>query len=69
MFMQLIALDDWKLPVFRERLTEAGYVYTDAGEASPGVTLLMVEAADLAALARVVRAATAECARQGKPQP
>lgn len=64
-----IALDDWKLPVFRKRLTEAGYTYTDAGEVTPGTTLLHVQFTDLPAIRRVVEAAHAECKRQGPPQP
>lgn len=63
-----IALDDWKLPVFRKRLEEAGYTYEDAGAPSPGVTMLTVQFTDQAALQQVVVAANAECARTGPPK-
>lgn len=64
-----IALDDWKLPVFRKRLTEAGFKYEDAGEATPGTTFLTVhyDAADFLKLAQVVRVSADQCARKGKP--
>lgn len=64
-----IALDDWKLPVFRQRLTEAGYTYEDAGAPMPGLTMLTVHFTDQEALTKVVRAANEECARTGPPQP
>lgn len=64
-----IALDDWKLPVFRKRLTEAGYAYLDAGEALPGTTMLHVQFTDQAHLRRVLEGAAEECKRQGRPQP
>lgn len=62
-----VALDDWKLPVFRKRLTEAGYVYTDAGEVTPGTTMLHVQFTDQEALRLLLEDAADECKRQGKP--
>lgn len=50
-----IALDDWKIPVFRELLTKAGYSYEDAGPITGNSTLLKIETDDVAALAEVVR--------------
>jgi hypothetical protein len=38
-----IGLDNWKLPVFREGLTQAGFSYTDAGEFTHDTTILHVE--------------------------
>lgn len=61
-----IALDDWKLPVFRRRLTEAGFTYEDAGAPTPGTTMLTVETDSVSALATVVAACQAEC---GKARP
>lgn len=63
-----IVLDDWKLPVFRKRLTDAGFTYTDAGGVLPDTTLLTVETNDVTALAGVVKVCQAECARTGKPR-
>jgi hypothetical protein len=59
-----IAVDDWKLKVFRQRLTEAGFQYTDAGGLTPNATLLKVEveATEMAKLAYLIRACQQECA-------
>lgn len=56
-----IAVDDWKLPVFRKLLTEAGYEYTDAGPLTTDTTLLMVETSDVLALKRVIENCQAQC--------
>jgi hypothetical protein len=56
-----IALDDWKLPVFRKRLTEAGYEYTDAGGFLGSNTILHVETDNILALKRVIEACQTEC--------
>lgn len=63
-----IAVDDWKLPVFRKRLTEAGYEYRDAGGFTADTTLLTVEGDDMLALKRVLEACQAECrkTKEGK---
>ena len=58
-----IALDDWKLPIFRERLTEAGFTYEDAGEFTPEMTVLTVVTQDMVRLERVVRRAHDACKR------
>ena len=56
-----IAVDDWKLPVFRRRLTEAGFKYKDAGALMIGVTFLTVEYDDMLKLKRVLEACQGEC--------
>jgi hypothetical protein len=56
-----IALDDWKLPVFRERLQAAGYEYSDAGAFTGDATVLTVETGDMLALKKVLEACEAEC--------
>lgn len=57
-----IVIDDWKLPIFERRLSQAGYAY----EKGPGVTddtlVLTVETGDVKALETVVRAANTEAA-------
>ena len=63
-----IAVDDWKLPVFRKALEDAGYAYEDAGAPPPNTTMLTVNFTDQAALRKVVEAAQAECLRQGPPR-
>jgi hypothetical protein len=61
-----ISVDDWKLPVFRKRLTEAGYEYTDAGELALGVTLLQVNTDNMFKLKKVLEECQSECARSRK---
>lgn len=56
-----IAVDDWKLPAFRETLTQAGYNYEDGGPLMPGATLLTIEADDIQALTAVVAECQAKC--------
>ena len=56
-----IAVDNWKLPVFRKRLTEAGYAYQDGGALTHDTTLLTVEAGDVLALKKVLERCQAEC--------
>lgn len=65
-----IVLDDWKLPVFRKRLTEAGFEYTDAGGMTHDTTVLhvVIERSELEKLQRVLEEAHAECRRAGKPK-
>lgn len=56
-----IALDNWKLPIFRKRLTEAGYRYEDAGPFIGDTTILTVETDNMLALKKVIEACQAEC--------
>lgn len=62
-----IVLDNWKLPVFRKRLTVAGFTYTDAGGLTHDTTVLTVVTDDVAKLKTVVEACQKECVRTGKP--
>ena len=59
-----IALDNWKLPVFRKRLTAAGYEYQDGGALTPDTTLLTVETDDILALKKELEKCQSECRRQ-----
>lgn len=56
-----IAIDAWKLDVFKRRLTEAGYAH----RVRPGVTadtlIISVPYTDQAALQKIVQAAVNEC--------
>ena len=58
-----IVVDDYKLAVFRKRLTEAGYAHEDGGAPVPNCTNLIVVTNDVLALKKVVEACQAECAR------
>jgi hypothetical protein len=59
-----IAVDDWKLPVFRERLTAAGYDYEDGGPLTSNTTVLIVQTNDILRLKRVLEGCQAECRKQ-----
>ena len=61
-----IAVDNWKLPVFRKRLTDAGYEYKDAGALTHDTTLLQVETDDMIALTDVIAACQTECRKVRK---
>lgn len=61
-----IAVDDWKLPVFRKRLEDAGFEYEDAGGIGSSATILKVRTAEVARLTAVIANANAECARKGR---
>ncbi len=51
-----IAVDNWKLPVFRQQLTAAGFSYSDGGSITADTTLLTVETSDLLKLKNVIEA-------------
>ena len=61
-----IAVDNWKLPVFRKGLTDAGYEYEDGGPLTGDTTMLKVETDDPAALKSLLERCQAECARSRK---
>jgi hypothetical protein len=56
-----IAVDDWKLAVFRKRLSEAGYKYEDGGPLFANVTLLTVETDNMLALKSLLEKCQTEC--------
>jgi len=56
-----IAVDNWKLPVFRKLLEAAGYEYTDAGPLTGDTTILTVETNNILALKGVLEKCQAEC--------
>lgn len=56
-----IAIDDWKLDVFKRRLTEAGYTYSVRPGLTKGTLLLKVPYTDRDALTKVIQAAVNEC--------
>lgn len=59
-----IGLDNWKLPIFRDRLSAAGFSYNDGGAITGDTTLLTVETDDLLALQKTIVNCEAECKKQ-----
>jgi hypothetical protein len=60
-----IAIDDWKLPIFKQHLDKAGYRYEQAPGLTAGTLTLIVLTSDVKKLEAVVRAANQE-ARKSK---
>jgi hypothetical protein len=56
-----IAVDDWKLPVFRRKLTDAGYSYEDGGAMTADTTLLIVRTNNMLALKKLLEECQLEC--------
>lgn len=63
-----VALDAWKLPVFKKHLDAAGYKYTEHRGPSANVLVLKVEYEWVAKLLPVIKAANDECAATGGPR-
>lgn len=61
-----ITLDDWKLPIFKRHLEQAGYVFENRGLFAPGTLLLRIDTTNLEALGEVLKNANAEAERTGK---
>lgn len=59
-----VVVDDWKLPVFRKRLTEAGYEYQDGGPIPGDCTLLTVETNNMFALKKTLEKCQTECRKR-----
>lgn len=62
-----IAIDSWKLEIFKRHLGDAGYAYEQTP--LPGNCLLLrVTTENIEALQAVVQAANLEATQKGKPQ-
>ena len=55
-----IVLDDWKLPIFKRHLNDAGFEYTQFSGPTQGCITLTVITEDAARLGEVVRTANIE---------
>lgn len=56
-----IVVDDWKLPIFKKKLDDAGYSYTETPGLISETSLLKVEDAEVEKLGVVVKAAERMC--------
>lgn len=59
-----IAIDRWKLKIFKKHLKEAGFQFEINPGISPGTLLLTVETDDIAHLHSTVQATNNYCVRQ-----
>lgn len=58
-----IAIDSWKLPVFKKHLKKSGYAFSKDAGVTPDCLTLTVETDNTIKLQQVVEAANNECAR------
>ena len=58
-----VAIDDWKLDVFKRHLDAAGYQYEEPVELTPGTLILRVKYEWAHKLQPIIEAAQQECAR------
>jgi len=58
-----VAIDAWKLKIFKRHLDEAGYQYTEHPGATKGSLLLNVATETVAALKPVIEKAQKECTK------
>jgi hypothetical protein len=56
-----VAIDAWKLAIFKRHLDAGGFAYTEHPGLSPGTLILNVETPTIAALQPVVERAQWEC--------
>ncbi len=59
-----VVVDDWKLPVFRRHLDEAGYTYDGPIPWTPGISVLQVRYACVRDVQPIIEAAQRECAER-----
>lgn len=59
-----VAIDAWKLPIFKKHLDAAGYTYTEGPGVTADTLILSVKFAWVKDLMPVIKAANAECANQ-----
>ena len=60
-----VAIDDWKLPIFKKHLDAAGYTYTEHPGLTKNTLTLVVEYEWVAELKPIIEAANEEC-RNGR---
>lgn len=61
-----IAIDNWKLAIFKRHLDAGGFVYTEHPGLTPDAMILKVQSPTIAALQPVVEAAQKECGNARK---
>lgn len=59
-----VAIDAWKLPIFKKHLDAAGYSYTEHPGVTAGTLFLKVKTERIATLQPVIEKAQEECKKQ-----
>lgn len=59
-----VAIDDWKLPIFKKHLDAAGYTYTEHPGLTQDTLTLVVEYEWVAELKPIIEAANKECSNE-----
>ena len=62
-----VAIDNWKLAIFKRHLDAAGFSYTEHPGLGPDAMVLKVKTELIAPLQRVIEKAQKECAECRKP--
>lgn len=61
MLTAAVAIDKWKLAIFKRHLDAAGYAYTEGPGLTADMLILKVKTVSVSALGQVVLAANREC--------
>lgn len=59
-----VAIDAWKLPIFKKHLDAAGYSYTKHPGLTSDTLLLKIKTDRIATLQPIIEAANAECRKR-----
>lgn len=57
----IVVIDDWKLPIFRKHLDEAGYTYIEQPGIMPDTLFLKVQCKRITKLQKIVEKSQHEC--------
>ncbi len=63
-----VAIDSWKLPIFKKMLEDGGYNYTEHPGLTKDTLLLQVMTENIATLQPTIEKAKAECAQWKRKQ-
>ena len=66
MLKAAVAIDRWKLDIFKRHLDGAGFSYTELPGPTPDTMFLKVETRTIPELQPIIEAAQTECAHAGK---
>lgn len=59
-----VVIDNWKLPIFKRHLDEAGFAFEQFPNLTPNTMVLTIQTPQVAALQPVIERANKECQNQ-----